>query len=879
MNPRLATTTQPGTTQPGWGRRELFLLCLLVLTALCWHTAAWAAPAAGTQIGNQASATYTDDSQTTRTVTSNTVTTVVQQVASLMLVSNGAKRATPGGQVSYPHTLTHTGNGPDSFALSATNSGSVLLSNVTFYADANGDGVADNATPITATGTLTSGSSFSFVAVGTVPGTAASGNTNELVVSATSTFDATATASNTDTTTVTANAVVSVTKALDLATGASPSGPRTITLTYTNTGNLPATQLTITDALPAGMTYVAGSGRWSTTGGTVLTDDDATDNQGGIVYDHASATNTVTAVIAQIAPGATGRLTFQVNIASGLAPGNNPATANTASYRYNDGSGTEAASSTNTAQFTVTHSAALTLQGDTVASIPQGGTANFDNLLTNTGNGTDTFDISVGTHNFPAGTVFTLYQRDGVTPMLDTNGNGIPDTGPLAAAEAYKVVLMASLPPGATGGPYTVQKTAASQADPDKTASVTDTLTIITGNSMDLSNNSAGAGSPGFGAGPEGAAVVTNSAEPGTATRFTLYVANNSSVADSFDLAASSDSTFAILNLPEGWAVVFRDANGAVISNTGAIKGGDAKLVYADVTVPAGVAPGTVDIYFRSVSPTSGAGDRLHDAVQIGTQRAVTLTPNNSGQIYPGGSVVYSHTLTNNGNVTEGDGAGNALAFTLADDGAGFSSTLYWDKNNNGVLDDTDPVVASAADLAGGSNGASTAAGLNPGESVTLFVKVFAPGGAAAGAQDTATLTATASGTIAGAAAPAPAVATDGTTVIVGQVRLEKSQALDADCNGVPDTAFDTVDITASPDACVRYRIVASNDGVANVTAVTVSDATPANTTYSASIPAATTVGTVTAPEPGSSGTIQAAVGTLTPGQAAEVTFGVRINP
>lgn len=876
MNQRLIYAKQ---ARPVWGRRELFLAFLLTLAALCWHAAAWAAPAAGTQIGNQASATYTDDSQTTRTVTSNTVTTVVQQVASLTLISNGARSATPGGQVSYPHTLTNTGNGPDSFALSATNTGGFVMSNVAFYADANGDGVADDATPITASGALAAGGSFSFVAVGTVPGTAISGNTNELVVSATSAFDATATASNTDTTTVTANAAVSVTKAIDVAKGGSPSGPRTITLTYTNTGNLPATQLAITDALPAGMTYVANSGRWSSTGGTVLTDDDAADNQGGIVYDYASATSTVTGVIAQVDPGATGRLTFQVNIAGGLAPGNNPATANTASYRYNDGSGAEAFSSTNTAQFTVTQSAALTMQGDNVASIPQGGTASFGNLLANTGNGTDTFDISVGTGNFPAGTAFTLYQSDSVTPMLDTNGNGIPDTGPLAAGASYNVVLKASLPPGATGGPYTVQKTATSQADPGKTVTVTDELTIIVGNSVDLSNNAAGAGSPGFGAGPEGAAVITNSADPGTTTRFTLYAANSSGVADSFDLAASSDSTFATRNLPEGWSVVFRDANGTVITNTGAIRGGDAKLVYADVTVPAGYAPGAVDIYFRSLSPTSAAGDRLHDAVQVNTQRAVTLTPNNSGQIYPGGSVVYNHTLANNGNVIEGDGAGNAIAFTLADDGAGFSSTLYWDKNNNGVLDDADPVVTSAADLTGGSNGASTEAGLKPGESATLFVKVFAPGGAAPGAQDTATLTATASGTISGASAPPPAAATDGTTVIAGQVRLEKSQALDADCDGVPDTAYGTVDVAAPPGACVRYRIVASNDGVANVTAVTVSDATPANTTYSATVPAATTAGTVTAPGDGSSGTIQAAVGTLTPGQSAEVTFGVRINP
>ena len=52
-------------------------------------TPAVAAPAAGTAIGNQASASYTDASNTPRTVTSNVVTAIVQQVASLTLAQIG----------------------------------------------------------------------------------------------------------------------------------------------------------------------------------------------------------------------------------------------------------------------------------------------------------------------------------------------------------------------------------------------------------------------------------------------------------------------------------------------------------------------------------------------------------------------------------------------------------------------------------------------------------------------------------------------------------------------------------------------------------------------------------------------------------------------
>src|SRR4051812_31753950 len=101
---------------------------------------AGAAPPAGATIGNQASATYTDDSQVTRTVTSNTVVTIVQQVASLTLSANGTKTSNAGGQVAYPHTLINTGNGADTFNLATTaNTGSFTFTSVQYFADANGD--------------------------------------------------------------------------------------------------------------------------------------------------------------------------------------------------------------------------------------------------------------------------------------------------------------------------------------------------------------------------------------------------------------------------------------------------------------------------------------------------------------------------------------------------------------------------------------------------------------------------------------------------------------------------------------------------------------------------------------------------------------------
>jgi uncharacterized repeat protein (TIGR01451 family) len=858
-------------------------------------TGATAQTAAGTSIGNQASATYTDSSSVSRTATSNVVTTIVQQVASLTVTANGAKTASPGAPVFYPHTLTNTGNGSDSFTLTLApaQSGAFTLTGTHIYLDANGDGIPDNFTDLAGTQvTVAPGAAnaFKFVITGAVPPGATSGQTNNFSVTATSTFDNTKNASNTDITTVTSNAVINLNKTMNSNSGASPSGPYTVTLTYTNSGNVTGTTVNIGDALPAGMTYVAGSGRWSATGATVLTDatGDVQPAAGSPHIDYSVTGNTVTAIVDQVGAGISGQLTFQVTIAVGVAPG---VLANTATISYNDGSGTTVNGSSNTYNFTVRQSASVTISDtgvaandndgtlngiDTINAAPQGSIVTFTDVVTNTGNGTDSFDITIPSNTFPAGTVFTLYKSDGVTPLIDTTGNSVPDSGPLAAGNSYTVIVKAALPAGATGGPFNATVTATSTVvgalNAGANASMTDRLVAITASTVDVTNNAA-IGSPGVlgvGAGPEVSPVVTNATNPGTTTTFTLYVNNTSgaSVADSYDLLASSTTTFGSSStLPAGWSVTFRAslgvdcsaANlGSVISNTGVVNGGTAKLVCAEISIPANYAAGAQAVYFQAKSPTSGALDLIHDQVTVNTVHNVTLTPNGSNQIFPGGSVVYTHVLSNNGNVSE------AITFTnpiTSDSLAGWSSILYQDTNTNGTLDGADLAVSTATTFT-----------LAAGQSVTVFVKVTAPSGAAVGAIDTTTARAGYNATF--------ATVQDQTTVIAGELRLLKEQALDANCDGVADGAFVQTNITAGaiPGACIIYRLTATNAGAANITSVVVSDATPAFTVYRNNPPASTTVGTIVAPANGTAGTISATVGTLTPGQSAVIIFAVKIQ-
>ncbi len=887
------------------------------------------APLAGTNIGNQASATYTDDSGATRTSTSNTVITVVQQVAAFTLTQNNTRNVPPGGTVYFPHTVTNNGNGTDSFDLSAVLA-SGNLTNIFIYADADNNGIPDNFTPIVSTGDIAAGGSFNFVIAATVPGSQTAPHTATLTVSATSDFSQTPagapvqTKTNTDTALVVADAVMIVTKSISQSSGAPGTTPITYTLTYTNIGNNTATDFTLTDVVPdnngttpAELLYISGSARWSVTGpGTPLTD--ATlDTQGTapntIDYSFDAGNRTLTAIISQVLPGQSGSLTFQVSVNTGVPP---QIINNVANYSYDpDGSGSNPPTTptpTNSVPFTITQVAGVvaddptgvTLDSDNLVEVPSanaGATVTFTNRIVNTGNGIDTFDMTFVSNNFPSGTTFQFFKSDGNTPLVDTNSNGTPDTGPLAPGATYNVIVKAFLPNNATaaGAPFDVVKRATSGFNPAIFDDVTDRLNTIVGKSVDLTNNTArsdstpagtanvgNASSTGFGfeSGDNLAtATVTNNANPGTTTRFTLYVNNTSDTADTYQLQADADGNFGTISLYPGWSVVFRNSSEAVITNTGSIDSGKNVLVYADVTIPAFETPGIRDIYFQVSSISSGAVDRKRDAVNVNTVRDLGLVSDNAGQVFPGGSVVYAHLLTNLGNVIEGNGSPSVITLGLTDSLAaqGWNSVVYWDKNGDGQLDSADPVVSVLDGSVAGWNG------LDPNETQRFFVKVFAPLQADALTVDVTTLTATTSGgPINGVGVPAVETNKDTTTVIKGDVVLLKEQALDTDNNGVADGTYTTLNLQAKPGQSIVYRITVTNSGNTDADSIVIYDTTPVSTTYlgvgpdgTASVTGGSAPSVTTAPAPGATGNFVFNVGTLTPGASAVIKFGVKIDP
>ncbi|MBK7300475.1 MAG: DUF11 domain-containing protein [Moraxellaceae bacterium] len=498
-----------------------------------------AAPAANSTIGNTATATYTDASAVPRSATSNTVQTIVQQVGSFTLTADATRYVAPGGQVVFPHTLTNTGNGSDTFNLSAANNAAgddFEFAAFTIYADADGNGVPDNATAITSV-SLAAGGVYKFVVVTNAPVTATNAQEGDFTVTANTSSVFTPvlaqTVTNADTAIISTNAVVSVTKSANITTG--PAGTVvTYTLTYTNTGNTAATNFVLTDTLPANaspgtigtMRYQANTGVWS--GGGSLTDDIAgTPNEGtantsdgtGITYQVMGTpllgTERVVATIASVAANSSGTVSFQVKIDDSTADGNSIARAgvlsNKALFDYNNGAANVTGQQTNIVDFTVTPTASVVANNATSSTadggvndivapneaiVNQGSVVSFNNWIHNTGNSADTFNVTYSNGDtgfanvFPAGTSFQLYQADGVNVLQDTNSDGIPDTGSLPVGGEYKVVLKATLPAGYSGTVnYNVTKIARSVTDPTKSNTVTDQLTTIIANVADLSNN------------------------------------------------------------------------------------------------------------------------------------------------------------------------------------------------------------------------------------------------------------------------------------------------------------------------------------------------------------------------------------------------------
>ena len=694
------------------------------------------------------------------------------------------------------------------------------------------------------------------------------------------------------------------------------------TINYNNNGASSGI-LSIVDALPSGLTYVTGSTVWSNNPGVAL-NDAGTGNPTGITFS-ATTNGLMNIQIADVGSNVSGSVSFIALVNTAATFGGTNAN-NFASYSPSTCTGTAtscATIATNTAVFVVKQKFGVvvanvkSLISDTAngaagapnksgidlvsqASSAPGSVVTFTQFVTNTGNGTDNFSLSLSGSTFPAGTVFGLYQSDGQT-LINSSVSGYQyTTGPIApgTANSFTVIVKATIPTNAvaTSTPSFVLLTATSTGAASAGAAVVpdavwDQLQTITGALLDLKNSAAGtpcSSSPttcDIGPGPSTAPTVVQSTPAGTTTSFSLWVTNNDTITNSYNVSYSNTSSFPGA-LPSGWTVTFMASGncdtGTPLSAPLIVAAGGQASLLACVTPPLNAAVGTQNIYFRAqaVKPSSSGtllSDVLFDAINVTAVKTFTLnlSPTTSnGQASAGASYVYPHTLTNTGSQPCGSTGGFNISAQLsaADVAAGWSASVYVDTDNVGVINKNSVLITSNGQLGA----------IAPGSNVRLLIKVFVPGGIALGASDTLILTIT-DNTPAPNTCPAQS-ATDVTTVVSSSIAMIKYQVLDSTCSAtaVPiQGSAGLAQVNVVPGGCINYLIIVTNQGASNVTNLTINDIASAYTSI-ASIQPATPCsfsgsGSFTSTKTSTSMTC-GGTNTLPPGGTAMMNFSVKVD-
>jgi uncharacterized repeat protein (TIGR01451 family) len=786
----------------------------------------WALTPSGTVIGNQATATYLDSANNSFTAQSNLFSVTVSQVAGLSLTpTSQARSGAPGNQVQFPHTVKNVGNGSDTFSLTTVTGGTVTLTSISVIRDDNGDGLANAGEPAITSVTLAMDQSQMVVVRGTIPSSAANSTSGTITFTSTSAFSGTVTQSSVDTANVVVEAVISLAKSVS-ALSVNPGGTLDYTINYTNVGvastavvpvtldGVAATRHVVRDVLPANTTFssflgtptpVSGSQVFHVTG---VADQDTYKTSLGV---GETADAVAYLFSTPLNGGQSGVFSFRVMVSAAAQV---QTISNTAVMKFNNSS-ISTSQTSNTTTTSVNLIPAVVIR-DTdsplddiqlVASGAAGSTLSFLNQVQNMGNGADRVNITVTNGNFPTGTTFALFASDGVTPLLDTNADGVPDTSLLSASATLNIIMKATLPANATnsGAPFNATMTAASVAN-GTSDTMTDRLSTIVLAGVDLTNTTpTGAG---VGIGPEGTQMLVVTGNPGATVSVDLHVNNTGPNPDAFELQFSNvGSGFAPGVLPSNITAIqffIGDGSGAPtgapITNSGQIPANGNKEIVARVTIASGATGTTnIDLFFRAISASSAAVDIIHDGLTVNVVRGISLMQNQTGQTSPGSATTYAHVLKNIGNVTE-----PSITLAATNTHTGFLTTIYLDNDGNGLINGTDAVITSVSSLV-------------PGGTTSLIVRVAAPSSAPTGAVDTMTLTATPTGSI-GGVGPSGAISNiDQTTVVTGQIEL---------------TLAATPTGSQPPTTQITYTITYQNVGAAAVTSLVVTDAIPVNTTY-----------------------------------------------
>lgn len=866
-------------------RPKLFNWVLTLLCVLMVQQSAWAAT--NSIISNMAVGEYSEEGSTVVQVArSNLVQTTILPVYSLNLVAANNKTVVAGQTVYFNHILTNTSNETDQYTFTVSNNPTgddfdFVNSSLMVYLDANNDGIPDGSA---ITGyTLGAGQSVGLIVAASIPNAITTGKVANLTLMVTSANGASGTNSNVDKATVTDQSTLVVRKKFSQITAAN-GDVVTIRLDYQNPTNTIVPTATLTDTLGSNLTYEVNTGKWN--GVTVYDAVGGTADPTGINYSVTS--NVVTATLTNIPANTIGYIEFNVKINKSIAgkienvinvTGPTTDTSNTAVVNVApvyavkmNGSASNVSDNTNII---------------TASAVPQGDELKFTNYVWNIGNTTDRFNLTLTNSTFPAGSQIELYRADGVTPLLDSNGDGIPDTGLLAANTNIPVVVKVRFPSSytvTTNTVFEVTPQAQSVGDGGKTSTIKDqgTLTPVS-QLVDLTN----ADNTGLGNGAvdnSGAAWKTitvkssDNAVTGGQVIFPLTV-KHTGVGTEYLLSANASSDFSSLTLPAGVNRVrfYASTNGTNCSGLGNeigktiyLNNAETQLVCAVVEVDKVNKDVTVPIYFRVISTSfvgtdNPAQDMIKNAVTIQSVNSVPqleFTPDLHAQVAPLGTVVYRHLLTNPA-ATDFTGS---YGFIINNSESSFNSVLFLDVDGDGKFSSGDLNIRTLADLPGGKVAAH--------EQIQLLLQVTNV------ANNNLNQTNTTIVSLTDSSNQVIASITDVTTVKQSQLTLTKLQARDFNCDGTADETYTTNALTIGKQSngqgqCVLYKVTLNNSGAtAMSTAFTFRDMTPVYTVLFQS-PTCTACSAMTAPTVGNAGAISGTLNSVAANQSYEFNFGV----
>jgi len=433
---------------------------------------------------------------------------------------------------------------------------------------------------------------------------------------------------------------------------------------------------------------------------------------------------------------------------------------------------------------------------ETYSTAAAGSTVAFTNRITNTGTATDVFDIFLDSSStIPAGWTVTFYKSDGVSPLPDTDGDGTPDVGSLMPGDHRDIMVKVTIPSdqAADTSGWDAIIEARSSLNTTVSDTTTDRIEQVTQAGVNIQNRDNGSDpSPTIAA--------------GECADYPLDVINTGQAPDVFTISWNG--------LSAGWTVVFyRDANDdgildpdekTPVTRTVLLDPGEEGHFVAVVCSPADAAPTTglgIDFIATSTNNPS-VTDTQPDTINVSSACAITLVPDHSGIVRPGGAVWYEHTLKNTGDST------TTVNLTL-NATTGWEHLLYYGEAYGGyaagdLVMDTD------------SDGTPDVPNLAAGAEVKLEIKVFAPTDAPEGMTDISTLTA-----VAGCRASDDVA--DVSQVVSGGLVLHKEQEItDTNGNGV----------TGDPGDQITYTTSYKNLSAGSLYNVTVYETIPAHTSY-----------------------------------------------